>query len=365
MKNQEKLPPSSINSCLLDFDIIVFGKGYGESILFLVGDKKYILIDSFIDNKTGNPIAVDYLHKHGMTVENIVGVICTHWDDDHTKGLSDIFNNHTNGLALCFPITFTEKVINIILDRNANGSHDKEVLKLFKLKEKKQIKIEYCTENKNILSRLNINAIIKSLTPSDAQITSFIGTNILSKEGDQKNFCRLSENDVSAVTHINFNNACFLFGGDFVNSSLNNWDNLSSLISKQEKCCLFKIPHHGSQNAFSRQAWINMCEHPVSIITRFNRSGLPMDTIVNEIGNFSSFTFVVGPKPTRNKEMENEIKKYINYKTKVMSFDIESSFVRIYKEKSKEKWCVETNGEVEGTNNKDLLASSYISFADL
>ncbi len=71
-----------------EYEVSVFGKGYGESIVVSCGHEDYIIIDSFINPITGRPIALDYLGCMGMTYTRIKQVIITHWHDDQIRGIS-------------------------------------------------------------------------------------------------------------------------------------------------------------------------------------------------------------------------------------------------------------------------------------
>lgn len=299
--------------------ILFFGKGYGESILVHLGYDKYILIDSFIDTETKNPVALDYLTHVGLNANAIVGIICTHWDDDHIKGISNIIENINNLIDVYIPMAFSKRDSRLFIEYvNKNKKPNRlnstsELNMLFELKEKSKIKIRFAKENvfmfSQILKTINKeeNSII-ALSPSDETILQFL--NSVFSEVDTKNEFHphrknyISNNNVSVVTLITNIVKGILLGADLENTN-NAWDYIADNYHYETKCDVFKIPHHGSENAHNPKVWNSMVENPISIITRFNRNKiLPTDSQIDIIKNLSESLFVIGKK-TKNRDVEN------------------------------------------------------------
>ena len=79
--------------------------GYGESIVVRYGAEEWAIIDSCIDamNQTCLPIA--YLEDIGVDVkEQVKYVICTHWHDDHIKGLHQVLDACSCDVIFCVAI---------------------------------------------------------------------------------------------------------------------------------------------------------------------------------------------------------------------------------------------------------------------
>lgn len=68
-----------------EYEVAVFGRGYGESIVLSCGNRDFIIVDSFINPDTGRPIALDYLDCMNIKYDRIKQVIITHWHDDHNN----------------------------------------------------------------------------------------------------------------------------------------------------------------------------------------------------------------------------------------------------------------------------------------
>ena len=79
-----------------EFEITLFGPGYGESVVLHVGNGAWIVVDSCID-KENTPVAIHYLNRLGVDpAEAVTLVVATHWHDDHIRGMARLVAACTN-----------------------------------------------------------------------------------------------------------------------------------------------------------------------------------------------------------------------------------------------------------------------------
>ena len=71
-----------------EFEVTVFGPGYGEAIAVHLGEQNWMLVDSCLDPETKKPAAESYLSQLGVTPSAVRVIVASHWHDDHVKGLS-------------------------------------------------------------------------------------------------------------------------------------------------------------------------------------------------------------------------------------------------------------------------------------
>ena len=85
--NNSKL---KIKPSLQELELSVFGRGFGECIILSCGNNDFIVVDSFVNPETNQPIALDYIKAIGLQPSAIKQVIVTHWHQDHIEGLVNI-----------------------------------------------------------------------------------------------------------------------------------------------------------------------------------------------------------------------------------------------------------------------------------
>lgn len=105
-----------------------------------------------------------------------------------------------------------------------------------------------------------------------------------------------SPNHLTVVTKIDIGETSILPGGDLENSvdPDRGWTAvLRSDARTKQLAQLFKIPHHGSENAHSDEVWSAMLiENPYAVLTPWNRSTkLPTIRDVNRIAGATPYAY--------------------------------------------------------------------------
>ncbi len=331
-------------------EIVVFGKGVGESILFRVKEDKWIVFDSFIDNSSGNPVAIAYLENRQIDPERIIGIVCTHWDDDHIRGISDIISRHEKPLPVVLPIALKDNRVKQYVYFNSDKDIEttSEFIKVLNLKRLKKCSFYWATADRNLFGQeIDDNGItLKSLSPNDEQYEVFLNSIVLPEAGHVKKGYSSYENSISVAVYAKTHLDSFLFGGDLENSDIGGWEDICKNYHEPAKSHVFKVPHHGSSTAYYEGVWTSIVDRPIAIITRFNRAHLPKEDIIKKIGSRSSRIFVVGPEPKRDRELIKKAEKYGGTMKNVTILGDEYGYVRLYRENCNSDWCVETQGSV-------------------
>src|SRR5437763_4371924 len=95
-------PPPTSPPATDEFEISLFGPGFGECIVIHLGGGDWIVVDSCRDLDSKCPVALEYLGKLGVDVRSQVKrVIATHWHDDHIDGISDVFRSAEASMFAC------------------------------------------------------------------------------------------------------------------------------------------------------------------------------------------------------------------------------------------------------------------------
>lgn len=301
-----------------EIELSVFGRGFGECIILCCGHKEFVVIDSFINSKTKNPIALDYLNAIGVGIAGIKEVAITHWHQDHIAGISKILNHADfNAKIIINPIIKQEKFNEYISCAIAEGnSSTTEFAEVYKFLLKTGLhNIIIPTQHARVYSNEKLqNAEIYTLSPQDSEIASYINNLRMNYEDKKTTYSLPDDNFLSLVMLLKNSNDGILLGGDLENSKdedsgwnaiVNNYEHTNTRPS------VFKVPHHGSDTGYNDRVWKEILDNlPISILSVYNKGNkLPTDNEVERLLSLSKSLYIVGNKNKTNKKLERIIMK--------------------------------------------------------
>ncbi len=276
-----------------EFEISIFGRGYGESILIHYGDGQWVLIDSLQEeDKQVSPL--NYLCEIGVNVKTDIRlIVVTHWHDDHIVGISTVYEQ-ANGALLSMPIAMNSKELEAFNGRARRGGteHIKSgVAELDQIaiiqNRDKRCPIRLAKANQILLRCLDTemthgnHICMEALSPSDADTQTFLKriSYVPNLQGGQR-VEPFEHNDVAIALWISVGNHRILLGSDLetTNDPLRGWDAVfNPHISLDGLATVIKIPHHGSHNGHHERIWNTLLtKSPIATLTTWNRgSKLP------------------------------------------------------------------------------------------
>lgn len=261
-----------------EFEITVFGPGYGESIVLHVGNGSWVVIDSCVD-ADGRPQALRYLESLGVDPALTVRlIVATHWHDDHVRGLAQMVKT-CPAAAFCCAAALCRKeflaLVQAIQGRHlsAIGSGLREIHAVFSHLDSTGKKPTHAISNRVVFQRQTCR--IWSLAPGDDVFLRFIGSvkETIPGRGHNKGRIRsLSPNEAAVALWVDAEDFALLLGADL---DRRGWE---TIVSDSERpagrASVFKVPHHGSQDADEPAVWKRMLEiDPVAILTPWRRGG--------------------------------------------------------------------------------------------
>ncbi len=304
--SKAKLPPKTGQ-----IEVTLLGPGYGESILVHLGNNKWVIIDSCIDSKTLEPAALSYLQSIGVDPEtSVVLIIATHWHDDHVRGISKVLSSCLNAKFCASSALSKEEFLSYILAFDeynpiAAGSGIKELTQVLDIlqtrpptKAMMNRRVYYIPASE---SGHGQECSIWTLSPSDRQVDFFLFSlaELLPEAKLKTTKFRAvepidNENYTCIVTWIEIGGFSILLGGD-LKETTNPETGWSVIIESAErpqgKASIYKVSHHGSNNAHSANIWNEMLlKQPYAILTPYNRGRkkLPTPSDVTRIESFTS-----------------------------------------------------------------------------
>jgi hypothetical protein len=259
-----------------ELEVAVFGRGHGESVLVHVGERRWVVVDSFRD-KAKRPVAESYLDALDGE-HRVVAVVLTHWDDDHTKGAADLIDRYRP----------EEVWIPAVLDNDeafefayAHVEAERSRPTPSGLREFVSVTsglapgvTRYAVPGRNVAT--GTGATIDVLSPHDEIVRrGFAALGITQRPG----FGEVSSpkpNETSIVLWVTWNDGRVLLGADLENSQWG-WNAvLAQGPARHGPARLIKVPHHGSPDAHNDEVFSRLCSEDVwSATTRYTPGVTP------------------------------------------------------------------------------------------
>lgn len=318
----------------LEVTLLGTGGGYGESIVRKLGNNDWIIVDSCIDPFTKSCLPLDFLQSKGVNIkEDVKLIVCTHWHDDHIRGISKLLSESLSAKFCMAPSNDTKKFLLLVgLDCNKSKYETSlastiEISKCFEIINSRGANLIRAVQDKLIYySNSNeIESKILALSPSDFILNEYdkeISSLITEYGNVNSKIVFQSPNDKSVALLVSVNSQNILLGSDleFSEDPRKGWlcilDNCNSI--KGKKASLFKIPHHGSSSSYHERIWNELLiENPVAKLTPWNLGRkLPKSEMIDVFLSHSHKLFITSgstlfdsPKK-RDKSLAKAIKKF-------------------------------------------------------
>ena len=216
----------------------------------------------------------------------------SHWHDDHVKGVDEILKNAPNAPLVCSAALRCSEFQSVLAASAFGGSPPSPVdamrraFEVLSSRPPESPRVSWAIENKVLFK--NATATVTALSPSDAQFTRALSQfeGIIPKAGTTRGSVpNHSANEYSIVLHIDFADFSFLLGGDLelAKSRSRGWHAVcDSSLRPAARACVYKVAHHGSDNADTGCIWEDLLDHaPHAIVAPFGRLQHPRPTPVD------------------------------------------------------------------------------------
>jgi hypothetical protein len=336
-----------------EIELSVFGRGFGECLVASCGLNEFVIVDSFINNETGNPIALDYMNAIGLSSVAIKQVVLTHWHQDHITGIAEVLRNASpNAKLVVSPIIQKEKFLKYMtIGINEKVESTAEFGKVIDFMKNNKGRIIVPGPNRLVFPYKESGVEIYALSPNDSDLIEYIDAIMMPDEQRKTSYSFPESNSLSIVMLIKFGSDGILLGGDLENTRNSNsgWKGLvSNYYHTDNKPSLIKIPHHGSSGAHNDDLWNSILnDKPLSVLTVFNKSvKLPKDDDINRIKALSQSLFIVGKRAAKNRVLEKKAKAHLP-NVKITSIPTKIGLSRFRRAIDKNEWDVEIFGSAE------------------
>lgn len=316
-------------------EVTLLGPGYGECVVIHLGSSHWLVIDSCLDSDTSRPAALSYLESIGVNPEKEIKlVLATHWHDDHICGMGELVSRCDGAKFCCSSALGKEEFLKMVRQYEAGsvikgGSGVREINKVTATLVDQGRHPVRAVANRTVY-HLKATELahgracsVWTLSPSDAQFEKFLYeiAALVPEVGQTKRRCVAQlPNSLSVVTWVQIGDLAVLLGGDLeeTGDDATGW---SVIVASTERpggrAMIFKMPHHGSENAHNDGVWAKMLEEQTfAILAPWNRGRTkrPSTGDVDRILGFTDQAFStarlkLAPVQKRPKPVEKTLKE--------------------------------------------------------
>lgn len=303
------------------------GGGYGESLVIHLGNQNWIVTDSCCDPETGQSLPLQYLKNIGIQVQDVKLIVCTHWHDDHIRGLSQLVETYPHAAT---SFSWCHKAFDLALlielDHIAGVQCKQPATKELKKSLESLQKRAAANGAGKWINRVPApnrtlfpsgpgphQAAYTALSPADA-ITPGIIAKLVEwteklKQNPALNLILEKPNMLSVAAWVMLNSHAALLGADLEVSEHadQGWNSVLNM-EHTGKAGLFKIPHHGSVTGYDERVWQQLLHpEPLAVLTAWTRNKkLPQPEMIETFKKHTSRLYITGGQALQHRLSEEE-----------------------------------------------------------
>lgn len=306
-----------------ELEVSLFGPGVGECVVVHLGHGEWIVVDSCINPETRLPAALEYLQTLGINpAQAVTHVIVSHWHDDHTRGISRVLDAATQAKLVCSSALRREEFKELIaasaslnMKAEQGSGVDEIATALSIVKARRQGGGSAATTgpkwahadmllHRRTTSNGQPDCEVWALSPSSqTQTRSLLDiAELLPKPGEQRRaVVNVEPNDTALVISVRFGQAQAVLGSDLESGTSpgTGWSAvLTTTARPAAPVHTFKVPHHGSQNAYHSGQWSNLlAPDAFAVVTPYStgRKPLPTDADLARLKGHTQHVYCTAP----------------------------------------------------------------------
>jgi hypothetical protein len=341
------------------FEVTVFGPGYGEAVAVHLGLRRWLLVDSCMSPGGVQPATAEYLNAIGENANSVVAIVASHWHDDHVRGMSRLVQSYPQA-EFFLPAVFKEKEARAFLSAySGRGCNDlsrgtKELYESL-LSRAKSVAVKsrievYFASGTTQFPPLKVMAF----SPTEGAFGAFLA-NILDyvpKEDGELPITHapeISPNLCSIVLHIDLGSEAILLGADLERHSTAGWDSIvvDPWCLLKAKARVFKVAHHGSVTGDHGDVWSKLLsQQPVVMLSPFNngRHSLPTLNDKSRILARTKSAYITSNSSRRPRLPKEQLKRLQELASNVAPTNVAFGAVRARRKLNDADWKIELFG---------------------
>lgn len=257
-----------------EIEVSLFGPGFGECVVVHLGSNRWAVVDSCLDKVAKRAAALTYFDQIGVDPRSSVDlIVCTHWHDDHIKGIASVLSECPNATFVCSSVLRESAFLDLVAlgekIRGTHGSGLREIEKVLKQIQARRLRqasaaLTLGKSGKVLFESLigGVSAKIEALSPSEAdhQRMSLLfeqeRDHLLSGEY-KRAVPSIHPNLGSVVLRLEIGEERILLGADMEHraSPDSGWKSIVANSAAEMPADLYKIAHHGSVTGDEPEVW--------------------------------------------------------------------------------------------------------------
>ena len=253
-----------------------------------LGHGQWMLVDSCLDADR-RPAALAYFDRIGVSAEQVVLVVATHWHDDHIRGLAQVVRACSRADFSYSLAMNTEEFASLVgahseraqMDSSSGVAEFAGIADLFR--ERQNSSLRPAMESRRLWHRdaPGPPVVVEALAPCDAAVSQAqkeLAGLLPAENSTKKAVLAPKPNHASVVLWVSCGEARLLLGADLeeTQNPETGWTAVLDRCRLSSLASVFKVPHHGSPTADQPRVWTEaLCERPWALVAPYGNSGLP------------------------------------------------------------------------------------------
>jgi len=298
------------------FEVSIFGPGWGEAIAVHVGRGEWLLADSCRNPDDRSVMSVSYLRSIGVDPSAVKWIVASHWDDDHVRGLAETVDTCAAADFYCSSALRAREVLTVIGQYGrGNPGGASELRSVLDVLASRGKTVHLVGPDRLIGRRSGSEGLppfeIYSLGPSDKAVLQAISAvgQLAMSDGVRRLYPAWpAANLTSIALLVRFDATSIILGADLESDEVGWPAVLGSSLVDSISADLFKVPHHGSSDAYLKEVWEDLfAQSPVAAVTpyRSGRASLPSDAGLKKICAHTERVWLTAPR-TRPEQIQRD-----------------------------------------------------------
>jgi len=319
-----------------EVEVSLFGPGYGECVVAHLGGNRWVVVDSCLDKDTGRAAALVYLEEIGVVVHDRVEmIVCTHWHDDHIRGMASLLNACPNARFLCSSALKQSAFLELVaLGETIRGPHGGGVNEFSRIFQQVKLRsgirgpspLETCHAGSILTRQLDsyIPLMIECLSPADADHERMSAAFVEKRDELLSTKYRqtvpsIHPNLGSIVLRLKVGEQSILLGADMETrkSPECGWNAIVSAHAHAPASDFYKIAHHGSSSGDMPEIWSNLLtpDCPAALTPNHRLANpLPRESDISRILTRTRSAFATAPAKLKRKHLQQPTERLFRHK---------------------------------------------------